>query len=103
MTTIDLLFNLVVIEGLYLEQMDEKTTFLHGGFEEDIYMAEPTCFKEESNSSRLVCKLKKSLLFIWHSGLQPQISLNIQAYQKQVSLHKRINRRRWFGSEESFW
>jgi hypothetical protein len=38
MTSIRTILSLVVVEGLHLEQLDVKTTFLHGDLEEEIYM-----------------------------------------------------------------
>lgn len=38
MTTIRLVLGIVVVEDLHLEQLDVKTTFLHGNLEEYIYM-----------------------------------------------------------------
>ena len=48
-------------EDLELEQLDVKTTFLHGDLEEDIYMSQPTGFTVTREEGHLVCKLKKSL------------------------------------------
>jgi hypothetical protein len=31
----------MVVEDLHLEQLDVKTTFLHGDLEEDIYISQP--------------------------------------------------------------
>ncbi|RVW37940.1 Retrovirus-related Pol polyprotein from transposon TNT 1-94 [Vitis vinifera] len=47
-------------ENYHLEQLDVKTTFLHGDLEEDLYMIQPKGFivQEQEN---LVCKLRKSL------------------------------------------
>ncbi len=36
--TIRLMLSIVTTKGLYLEQLDVKTTFLHGDLEEEIYM-----------------------------------------------------------------
>ena len=36
---------------LEIEQMDAKRTFLHGDFEEEIYMKHPKCFTVEGKSS----------------------------------------------------
>ena len=38
MTSVRNILSLVVIEYLHIEQLDVKTTFLHGDLEEDIYM-----------------------------------------------------------------
>jgi len=38
MSTIRLVLGMVIVENLLLEQLDVKTTFLHGDLEEDIYM-----------------------------------------------------------------
>ena len=38
MTSIRTILSLVVAEDLHLEQLDVKTTFLHGDLEEDIYI-----------------------------------------------------------------
>ena len=45
---------------LYLEQLDVKTTFLHGELEEEIYMLQPEGFAE-TGKENLVCRLNKSL------------------------------------------
>ena len=46
--------------NLEIEQIDVKTTFLHGDIEEEIYMEQPEDFKVEGKEN-FVCKLKKSL------------------------------------------
>ena len=48
-----------VEDHLHLEQLDVKTTFLHGDLEQDIYMQHPQY--EVKGKERLVCRLKKSL------------------------------------------
>ena len=45
---------------LEVEQLDVKTTFLHGGLEEDIYMQQPKGFVKKGKGD-LVCRLRKSL------------------------------------------
>jgi len=44
-TSIRLLLSIVVAFGFEVEQMDVKTTFLHGDLEEDIYMKQPKGFE----------------------------------------------------------
>ena len=51
---------MVATENLHLEQLDVKTTFLHGDLEEDLYMIQPEGFTIQGQEN-LVCKLKKSL------------------------------------------
>ena len=41
MTSIITILSLVAAEDLHLEQLDVKTTFLHGYLEEEIYMQQP--------------------------------------------------------------
>ena len=45
---------------LHLEQLDAKTTFLHGDLEEEIYMHQLEGY-EVKGKENLVCRLKKSL------------------------------------------
>jgi hypothetical protein len=60
MTSIRTILSLVVVEYLHLEQLDVKTTFLHGDLEEEIYMQQPQGY-EVKEKENLVCRLKKSL------------------------------------------
>ena len=60
MTTIRFLLGIVVAQHLELIELDIKTTFLHGGLEEEIYMEQPKGFIKP-DQERLVCRLKKSL------------------------------------------
>ena len=41
LTTIRMVLTLVARDDMYLEQMDVKTTFLHGDLEDEIYMMQP--------------------------------------------------------------
>ena len=59
-TSIRLMLAIVAHEDMELEQLDVKTTFLHGDLEETIYMQQPEGFIEPG-SEHLVCKLRKSL------------------------------------------
>ena len=45
---------------MHLEQLDAKTTFLHGDLEEEIYMQQPQGY-EVKGKEKLVCRLRKSL------------------------------------------
>lgn len=60
MTTIRLALGIVDAEDLHLEQLDVKTTFLHGDLDEDIYVTQPEGFML-TGKVNLTCKLKKSL------------------------------------------
>ena len=60
MTSIHIVLSIVATKYLYLEQLDVKTTFLHGNLAEEIYVAQPQGF-EVKGKENLVCKLKKSL------------------------------------------
>ena len=60
MSTIRLVLRMVATENLHLEQLDVKTTFLHGDLEEDLYMIPPKGFIVQGQDN-LVCKLRKSL------------------------------------------
>ena len=44
MTTIWIILGIVSSEDLHLEQLDVKTTFIHGDLKEDIYMTQPEGF-----------------------------------------------------------
>ena len=59
-TSIRLLLSVVVAFDFEVEQMDVKTTFLHGDLEEEIYMKQLEGFAVKGKKE-LVCKLKKSL------------------------------------------
>ena len=59
-TYIRLLLSVVAAFDFEVEQMDVKTTFLHGELEEEIYMKQPKGFAVKGKKE-LVCKLKKSL------------------------------------------
>ncbi|GJZ58760.1 retrovirus-related pol polyprotein from transposon TNT 1-94 [Tanacetum coccineum] len=61
MTTIRLVLSIVASEDLHLEQLDVKTTFLHGDLDKDIYMTQQVGFQSAGKEENLVCKLKKSL------------------------------------------
>ncbi|WVZ24581.1 hypothetical protein V8G54_003125 [Vigna mungo] len=60
MTSIRAILGLAAKLDLEIEQLDVKTTFLHGDLEEEIYMKQLEGF-EEPGKEHLVCRLKKSL------------------------------------------
>ena len=60
MTSIRFLLSIAAAYDLEIEQMDVKTTFLHGDLEEEIYMSQPE-HNVVKGKSHLVYKLKKSL------------------------------------------
>ena len=60
MTSIRIVLSMAANMNLEIEQLDVKTSFLHGEFEEEIFMQQPKGFdvKEKEN---LVCRLRKGL------------------------------------------
>ena len=63
---------LLVLAAQYdyeLDQLDVETGFLHGDFEEEIYMTQPLGFKV-AVKEKLVCKLEKSLYGLKQSPRQ---------------------------------
>ena len=68
-TSIRTMLSMVVYFDMKLEQMDIKTTFLHGELEETVYMLQPEGFTQHGNE-HLVCKLRKLLHGLKHSPRQ---------------------------------
>ena len=66
MSSIRVILGLVAALDLECEQLDVKTTFLHGDLKEEIYMEQPNGFKERGKEN-LVCKLKKNLYWLKHA------------------------------------
>jgi hypothetical protein len=60
LTSIRFILSIVVAFDLEVEEMDVKTTFLHGDLEEEMYMKQPEDFLVKGRKE-LVCKMKKSL------------------------------------------
>ena len=54
---------------LQLHQMDEKTAFLNGELDEEIYMEQPRGFIKE-NKEEKVCRLMKSIYDLKQSSRQ---------------------------------
>ena len=67
--TIRVLLPMVCVLDIELEQLDVKTTFLHGELEEQIYMSQPEGFSV-SGKEDYVCLLKKSLCGLKQSPRQ---------------------------------
>ena len=55
--------------NLEIEELDVKTTFLHGDLEEEIYMEQPEGF-EVKGKENIVCRLKKSFYGLKHAPRQ---------------------------------
>ena len=68
-TSIRVVLAMVANLDMELEQIDVKTTFLHGDLEEQIYMEQPDGFSQPEQE-HLVCKLKKSLYGLKQSPRQ---------------------------------
>ena len=68
-TSIRVILGFVTMHDMELEQLDVKTTFLHGDLEEGIYMQQPKGFKEPDKED-YVCLLKRSLYGLKQSPRQ---------------------------------
>ena len=60
LTSIRILLSVVASENLHLEQIDVKTTFLHGDLDKKIYMQQPEGFVVPGKE-HMVCKITRSL------------------------------------------
>ena len=54
------ILSLVAVEDFHIEQLDVKTSFLHGDFEEGIYMQQAQGY-EVKGKENFVCRLNKRL------------------------------------------
>jgi hypothetical protein len=76
LTSIRFIFSFFVAFDFEVEQMDVKTTFLHGDLEEEIYMKQPEGFVVKGKKE-LVCKLKNPLYGLkqsprmWYQNFDP--------------------------------
>nr|GEY01838.1 hypothetical protein [Tanacetum cinerariifolium] len=61
-TTIRVLFSIVALQDLEPEQLDVKTSFLHGHLEEEIYVEQPEGFKVPRNEDHVDQKMGKLTL-----------------------------------------
>ena len=86
MNTLRLLLRVMATEDLELEQLNVKTTFLHGDLEEDIYMSQLAGFTATREEGHLICRLKKSLdklkqaLRMWYH--------NFDSYIRHLGYHR---------------
>ncbi|RVW78850.1 Retrovirus-related Pol polyprotein from transposon TNT 1-94 [Vitis vinifera] len=71
------------VENLHLEQLDVKTTFLHGDLEEDLYMIQSEGFIVQGQEN-LVCKLRKTCMAL-NKLLDSGLTLIINNLKKQLS------------------
>ena len=69
LTSIRIMWSIVASENLDLEQMDVKTTFLHGDLDKEIYMQQPEGFVVP-DKEHMVCKLTRSLYGLKQSPRQ---------------------------------
>jgi hypothetical protein len=60
LTTIRILHSLATSHGFLVYQMDDKTTFINGELEEEIYMTQPNGFLLKGQEN-MMCKMQKSL------------------------------------------
>ena len=68
MTSIRTVLSIATSMDLEVEELDVKTTFLHGDLEEEIYMQQSEGF-EEKDKENLVCWLRKEL--VWTKASAP--------------------------------
>ncbi|GJZ15642.1 retrovirus-related pol polyprotein from transposon TNT 1-94, partial [Tanacetum coccineum] len=74
MTTIRLVLSIVAVENLHLEQLDVKTTFLHGDLDEDIYMTQPEGFQSAEKEENLISCLPVRVVSMFMSNPGRDIS-----------------------------
>jgi hypothetical protein len=60
MITVRVIITMVATKGWSLHQMDVKIIFLHGDFQEEVYMEESPGYVDQTHPN-LVCRLKKVL------------------------------------------
>ena len=90
MSSIRIIMGLATSLDLEIEQMDVKTSFLHGELVEEIYMEQPEGFVMKGKENQ-VCKLKKSLYGLkqaprqWYKKFESVMT--DQGYRKTTSDH----------------
>ncbi|KAH9743695.1 hypothetical protein KPL70_003390 [Citrus sinensis] len=78
-SSIRILLAIAAYNDLELDQMDVKTTFLHGNLEEEILMDQPEGFIEEGTED-MVCLLKRSLYGLKQSPRQWYLRIYLLLY-----------------------
>ncbi|KAK3007813.1 hypothetical protein RJ639_015205 [Escallonia herrerae] len=82
-TSIRLILSIVAAQNMELEQLDVKTTFLHGDLEERIYMQQSEGFIEPEKKD-YVCKLKKFLYGLKQSSRQWEFDMKDLGSAKKI-------------------
>lgn len=68
-SSVRMLMQLAVQEGMVVHQMDVKTAYLNAPIDCELYMEQPEGYERKGpNGEKLVCKLKKSLYGLKQSG-----------------------------------
>nr|GEX97265.1 zinc finger, CCHC-type [Tanacetum cinerariifolium] len=96
-TTIRLFLALAAIHNLVIHQMDVKTTFLNGDFDEEVYMKQPKGLIKPGNEHK-VCKLVKSLYGLkqapkqWHQKFDEVVlSIGFHLNQSDKYVYSKFN------------
>ena len=79
-TSIRLILVIIASLDLELHQMDDKTAFLNGELEEEIYMEQPVGFVTKGQEHK-VCKLLRSIYGLKQSCIQWSSSIIIKSYE----------------------
>ncbi|KAH9728537.1 hypothetical protein KPL70_009073 [Citrus sinensis] len=84
-TSIRIILSLVAVYDMHLEQLDVKTTFLHGDLQEEIVMSQPEGFVNAQHPD-WVCLLQKSLYGLKQSPRQWY--LKFDSYMQELNFQK---------------
>jgi Reverse transcriptase (RNA-dependent DNA polymerase) len=84
-TSFRVLLSLVAMKNYEWEQLDVKTTFLHGDLEEQIYMQQPEGYRISGKENH-VCLLKKSLYGLKQSP--KQWYMRFDAFMKSIGFSR---------------
>ena len=72
MSSIRVVLGLATSLDLEIEQLDLKTTFLHGDLEDEIYMEQPKMFSVEGKDNGT-----RSLILLWRIMVSARLSATI--------------------------